>query len=224
MINFFRKSKLSQDLLSHSTKTRHFMAPKTMNLKMDSDLQFMMKPQNCYLMTKNLKKNVNLKEMLKMRKTYAVKSFKGQQKIWWRPTARHLECHTGLTPGKTVYEKDEWPTEPRFNPLLHSTMKMQTKNLCLQFPSCCKQNGPRNSLDAQGAGYDSDNFRTRNYVENKKSDHFSVFISLIFSGGLRLLKLDENYGKAFGVWSAFLCQVWRWTAISFHGPELENYN
>ena len=47
------------------------MAPKTTNLKMDSDLQFVLKPQNRPFMAKNLKKNANLEKMLKMRKTYA---------------------------------------------------------------------------------------------------------------------------------------------------------
>jgi hypothetical protein len=75
MINFFRKSKMSQHVLSNSTKTRHFMATRTTNLKMDSDLQMVLKPQNHHFMMKDLKKDANLGKMLKMRK-----SFKGQRK------------------------------------------------------------------------------------------------------------------------------------------------
>ena len=104
MINFFRKSKLSRHLLSNSTKTRHFMAPRTTNLKMDSDLQIVLKPQNHHFMMKDLKKNSNLEKMLKMRKTYAPQILQrttkklmktNDTKNLMRIMARHLECHIG---------------------------------------------------------------------------------------------------------------------------------
>ena len=98
----FRKSKLSRHLLSQSTETCHFMAPKMKNLKMESDL--LLKPQNRHFMTKNLKKNANLEKMLKMRKTYALQILQRTTKNLMktddtenlmRIMARHLECHTG---------------------------------------------------------------------------------------------------------------------------------
>ena len=78
------------------------MAPKTTNLKMNSDLQIVKKPQNRHFMAKDLKKNANLEKKLKMRKTYApqilqrtMKKLMTDTKNLMRIMARHLDCHIG---------------------------------------------------------------------------------------------------------------------------------
>ena len=80
------------------------MAPKTTILKMESDLQIVLKPQNHHFMMKDLKKNANLEKMLKMRKTYAPQILQRTTKKLMktdntenlmRIMARHLEYHIG---------------------------------------------------------------------------------------------------------------------------------
>ena len=108
---YFRKSKLSRHLLSHSTKNPSLHSSK------DNKFEDEQRPSNCIeaskpsLYDKNLKKNADLKKMLKMRKTYAPqilqretkKSMKTDKaKNLMRIMARHLECHIGWTLGKIM--------------------------------------------------------------------------------------------------------------------------
>ena len=80
------------------------MAPNTTNLKMDTDLQFVLKPQNRHFMAKKMKKNANLEKMLKMRKNYVPQILQRTTKNLMktddtenlmRIMARHLECQIG---------------------------------------------------------------------------------------------------------------------------------